>query len=103
MALGLLGQKLKAGHHPPDDGAPAEPRNPDVPLRLVVAVEREARRMAGYLYGAQIAQAFLGLWASDPESRRRQVEAYLAQQADPRLAEIVGRLEALCPAAPDEV
>jgi formate hydrogenlyase subunit 7 len=60
-----------------------------------VAVEREARRMAGYVYGAQIADKFLELVALDSQQTSQGVHGYVEQQADPRLAEIMSQLERL--------
>jgi Ni,Fe-hydrogenase III small subunit len=93
MALGLLGQKLKAVHHVQGEDERVLPRHPEVPLRLRVEVEREARRMAGYWQGKNIAESFLGLIeARERQQAEQDVQAYLGQQDDPRLTEIVGRL-----------
>jgi formate hydrogenlyase subunit 7 len=61
-------------------------------LALRVAVEREARRMAGYRYGKRIAETFMELYESEPKQVEQAVQAYLAQQEDPRLTEILTRL-----------
>ena len=95
MALGLLGQKLKATHHVQAEGEHAWPRHPEVPLALRVEIEREARRMAGYWHGQRIAETFLGLLNGDRQHAEQTIQAYLEQQADPRLTEIVTRLESL--------
>jgi Ni,Fe-hydrogenase III small subunit len=92
MALGMLGQKLKASHHIEGEEERVQPWHPQVPLAIRVAVEREARRMAGYLYGRRIANQFLEMFESDPKGVEPTVRAYLEKQEDPRLAEIVGRL-----------
>ena len=59
VALGLLKQKMKAVHHVQEDGEHSQLLFPDVPLELRVEVEREARRMAGYWAGRNIANTFL--------------------------------------------
>ncbi len=94
MALGLLGQKLKAVHHVQGDDEHTLPRRPEIPLDLRVDVEREARRMAGYWQGKRIAEAFMDLLKTDdPKQVEQNVQAYLGQQDDPRLTEILGRLQ----------
>lgn len=93
MALGLLGQKLKGTHHVEGDGEKVKLRHPSVPHELRVLVEREARRMAGYRQGADIADAFLGiLGTKSVESLEARVQEYLHKESDPRLTEIVGNL-----------
>lgn len=92
MALGLLGQKLKTSHHVQGKDEHTLPLHPRVPLALRVQVERESRRMAGYLYGKKIADTFLTIFEEDPKQVKEHVEAYLKQEDDPRLTEIVGRL-----------
>ncbi len=93
MALGLLGQKLKASHHVEAEDERAPLKHPDVPAALRVEIEREARRMAGYWRGRQIADVFLGLVETDPHMLQRCLQEYLDGQADPRLAEIMTRLD----------
>ena len=92
MALGILGQKMKATHHIQGEQERALPPHPQVPHELRVDIERESRRMAGYLYGKQIAEKFLELFESEPKQLKRTVQSYLEQQDDPRLGEIMTRL-----------
>ena len=94
VALGLLKQKMHAVHHVQQDGEHSQLLFPEVPLELRVEVEREARRMAGYWQGRNIANTFLG-FIKDGDSKEAiaEVDAYLKTQDDPRLTEIVGRLE----------
>ena len=100
MALGLLGQKLKATTHVEADGERVMPAHPGVPLALRVAVEREARRMAGYRLGRDIADQFLTLLAADAgEPADKRIARFLANENDPRLTEIVQRLETVCVAS----
>ncbi len=93
MALGLLGQKLKATHHIEGDDEKVLPRHPEIPLGLRIDIEREARRMAGYWQGNRIAETFFDLLERDSQQVEQNVRSYLEQQADPRLSEIMTRLE----------
>jgi Ni,Fe-hydrogenase III small subunit len=94
MALGLLGQKLKASHHIQGENEHAYLRHPELPRGLCIDIEREARRMAGYWHGRQIAEAFLDRVKLDaPQQVEQDVQAFLDQREDPRLSEIVHRLQ----------
>jgi Ni,Fe-hydrogenase III small subunit len=95
LALGLLGQKLKASHHIQTEDEPALPRQPEIPLVLRVEIEREARRMAGYWHGKRIAETFFDLMKRDSQQVEHNVRTYLEQQDDPRLSEILTRLESI--------
>lgn len=89
VALGLLDQKLKAKTHVEGDDEQAGIAHPSVPYNLRIHVEREARRMAGYRQGREIADRFLGMIAipgTTPLVQR--VATFAAAEADPRLAEI---------------
>jgi formate hydrogenlyase subunit 7 len=94
MALGLLDQKINGQRHDEAASEPAALLHPDLPQPLRVLLDREARRMAGYRYGRQIADQFMALVAapgSQPVEQR--VAAYLEQQSDQRLNEIIGNLQ----------
>lgn len=97
MALGLLGQKMKAVHHVQQDDEHAQIRYPELPSRLRVEIERESRRMAGYLHGKKIANSFLDLLvahqADGAGKVEQEIQAYLSQQDDPRLTEIFTSLQ----------
>jgi Ni,Fe-hydrogenase III small subunit len=92
VALGLLTQKMKVQHHVQPNGEQAELRFPDIPLALRIEVERAARRMAGYWHGPRIASTFLNFVQIDPKQVAPAMNAYLREQNDPRLAEIMGLL-----------
>ena len=93
MALGLLGQKMKASHHVQGEDEHVLPRHPEVPLDLRVDIEREARRMDGYLHVKQIADDVLEILKTDnPEQVEHALEDYLTKKDDPRLNEIVDQL-----------
>jgi hypothetical protein len=49
--------------------------------------------MAGDWHGKRIADTFLGFLARDPKHANEQLQDYLEQQDDPRLAEIMARLD----------
>ncbi|HEY0328470.1 MAG TPA: NADH-quinone oxidoreductase subunit B family protein [Rhodopseudomonas sp.] len=93
VALGLLDQKLKAKTHVEGDGEQAGIAHATIPYNLRVHVEREARRMAGYRQGRDIADRFLAmieLGGATPLHQR--IASFAAAEADPRQAEIFLRL-----------
>lgn len=68
----------------------------NVSTELRVSVEREARRMSGYLQGGKIADTFLELLGTDgPVQAAYRLGRHLAEKKDPRLAEVMERLFAL--------
>lgn len=93
LALGLLDQKLKAKQHVEGVDEHAVVPHPDIPLDLRVLVEREARRMAGYRRGRQIAEKYLGILETpSTQGLDARIKEFLAREDDPRLTEIVGNL-----------
>ena len=99
MALGILGQKLKASHHVQGDDERVRPRHPEVPLDVRIDIERESRRMAGYWHGKRIADAFLDLITPADAEVDGKIREYLKQRDDPRLSEIFARLQDIYSAA----
>ena len=96
MALGILGQKLKASYTIQGEVEQVVPRHPGIPLELRVGIEREARRMAGYWHGKHIAETFLNLMTpGSPQQTEQDIQVFLKEQDDPRLTEIVARLKVL--------
>jgi Ni,Fe-hydrogenase III small subunit len=95
MALGILGQKLKASHHIQGEHEHVLPPHPEIPLDLRVDVEREARRMAGYWHGKRIADSFLQLISPRDSQVEPNIRQYLKARDDPRLSEIFARLQDL--------
>lgn len=96
VALGLLGQKLKAETHIEADGETAPISHPDIPYGLRVALEREARRMAGYRQGHDIVEEFLSVLETPeatPVSER--IGRLLTRENDPRRGEIFIRLQSI--------
>ena len=100
MALGLLGQKLKAKTHVQADGERTHPRFPEIPPELRVDIERESRRMAGYWHGKQIADSFLELIRPADAAVEQSIQDYLHEEDDPRLNEIFARLHEIYLAHP---
>lgn len=70
------------------DAQPAEILHPDMVQPLRVKVDREARRLAGYRYGRQIADDYMNQLGQGEQ----QVARWLEAENDPRLTEIVTHL-----------
>ena len=97
VALGLLGQKLQGQEHDMTGDDKVALIHPNAPLNVRVLVEREARRMAGYYQGRLISDRLIGLLEQGSlPVFARDVEAWLKQENDPRLNEIVQNLMAVC-------
>jgi len=92
VALGLLKQKMSAVHHIQQDDEHSQLIHPEVRLDLRIELEREARRMAGYWHGKQIAESFMGILGKDPEETSTNLESFTASRNDPRLTEIMNKL-----------
>ena len=92
VALGLLKQKMSAVHHVQQDDEHSQLIHPEVPLNLRIELEREARRMAGYWQGKQIAEKFMEILGEKPEVTSSNLQAYLESRDDPRLSEIMNKL-----------
>ena len=96
LALGILGQKLKASRHVEADNEKVAVPHPSIPPRVRAALEREARCMAGYRQGHQIAEIFMTLAErDDARPIEARIEEFLARENDPRLSEVVHRLAAI--------
>jgi Ni,Fe-hydrogenase III small subunit len=94
IALGLLGQKL---HHSElvegaDEQVPF--RFEDVPYKMRVALERKARLYAGYRTGLELAEEFMEALRAEGAGSSEKVDALIAEQADPRRAEVLMQLKA---------
>lgn len=85
MALGLLEQKIHARLPGELDEQPTELLHADMVQPLRVRIDREARRLAGYRYGRQIADDYMRLLGQGDS----QVLRWLEAEKDPRLTEIV--------------
>ena len=87
--LGLLGQKLKAKTHVEGENERVEIAHPVVPYNLRVLVEREARRMAGYRQGGDLAEVFLAaMERADGRPFADRLDGLMRTTADPRTREI---------------
>ena len=65
-------------------------------MDLRISLEREARRLAGYRQGGNIANQFMAMMAeNDKVPFGVRLGEYLEREADPRLSEIVNRLHAI--------
>ncbi|MEI2387770.1 NADH-quinone oxidoreductase subunit B family protein [Breoghania sp. JC706] len=96
VALGLLGQKLKTHTHIEQEGESVQVSHPDIPYKLRVALEREARRMAGYRQGRDLVEEFLDqLDATTATPLPQRMQRFVASQEDPRRAEIFGCLQGI--------
>ncbi|BDH47700.1 formate hydrogenlyase subunit 7 [Salmonella enterica subsp. enterica serovar Choleraesuis] len=94
VALGLLDQKLKGVDYQQPAESKAEVLLPAVPLALRVAVERNARRLAGYRQGREITDHMFGLLQGGDNLLQglMRVEKWLEDAEDPRLNEVVRQL-----------
>ncbi|STQ70737.1 NADH-quinone oxidoreductase subunit B family protein [Hafnia alvei] len=96
VALGLLDQKLKGVNHQQQENEKASLLLPETLPELRIHIEREARRLAGYRQGREISDQFLGLLQNgDANTVSGNIEQWLQSANDPRLNEIVHRLQSL--------
>ncbi len=93
IALGLLGQKLHETHLIEGEGEQAPILHGDVPYKLKVELEREARKLAGYRYGRDLVNRFMD--ALDPSSGDvlASVDGLIRAEDDPRKVEIFAELK----------
>ncbi len=96
MALGLLEQKLKETTHIEGAGETVPLIHPDTPYNLRVLVERRARQMSGYRHGGALADEFIAvLEAAEPANVDLRIGQLIANEADPRRAEVFSELDAV--------
>ncbi|NLS54025.1 NADH-quinone oxidoreductase subunit B family protein [Hafnia alvei] len=96
VALGLLDQKLKGVDHQQQPNEKASLLLPQTLPELRILIEREARRLAGYRQGREISDQFLGLLQNgDANTVASNIDQWLRSASDPRLSEIVHRLQSL--------
>ena len=96
VALGLLDQKLKGVNHQQQANEKASLLLPQTLPELRILVEREARRLAGYRQGREISDHFLGLLQNgDANTVAGNIAQWLQSADDPRLTDIVHRLQSL--------
>lgn len=93
VALDLLQQKMRGERFVEEAPTPIPPKPEGVCPDLAREVEREARRMCGYLQGRRIAAQYLRfVQEGDPLAIDRKVKARIKQERAPRLAEVLLRL-----------
>ncbi|MEN0614182.1 NADH-quinone oxidoreductase subunit B family protein [Klebsiella indica] len=90
VALGLLQQKIHAVDYLEAAAESPQLLWPHIPPAQRVAVEREARRLAGYRQGREICDRLFTVLTRDPTGK--QVEHWLREANDPRLNDIVHQL-----------
>lgn len=90
VALGLLQQKIHGVDYVDAAAEPSQPLWPQIPSAQRIAVEREARRLAGYRQGREICDQLLRVLTQDPSGQ--QVASWLQEADDPRLTDIVHQL-----------
>lgn len=93
IALGLLGQKLHETHLVEGAGEQAPLLHASIPYKLRAELEREARRMAGYRYGRDLADRFMEALDGQGGDVLGSLDALVAGEADPRNAEIYADLK----------
>ena len=94
MALGMLAQKQHATNHFEGEGEVAPSAFPDIPYKLRVELEREARRMSGYRYGRDLVDEFMGALENSGDVILG-VNDLIAAQSDPRRAEVYEELKGI--------
>lgn len=70
VALGLLQQKIHAVDYRDPTGVTMQPLWPQIPPSQRIAIEREARRLAGYRQGREICDRLLRHLSDDPTGNR---------------------------------
>lgn len=93
-ALGKLAQKQHATNHFEGEGEVAPIAFPDIPYKLRVELEREARRMSGYRYGRDLVDEFMGALENSGDVILG-VNDLIAAQSDPRRAEVYEELKGI--------
>lgn len=88
VALGLLDQKLHATTTVEGKGEQAEIRHAGVPYKLRCALEREAREMAGYRYGRDLANEYMDLLEGAQADVMGAVDDFIAGCDDPRRVDV---------------
>lgn len=93
VALGLLGQKLHETHLLEGEGEQVPLLHSDVPYKLKVELEREARKLAGYRYGRDLVNDFMDALDSKSGDVRDNIDGLISNEVDPRKVEIYADLK----------
>lgn len=93
MALGMLGQKMHETHlvEAPNEAAPL--MFADIPYKLRIELEREARRMAGYRYGRDLVNKFMASLNPKDGHVLASIDSLIEREEDPRKVEIYADLK----------
>lgn len=94
LVLGLLDQKLHESRHV-ETAFAAPIAFPDIPYKLRVSFEREARLMSGYYFGAKIANEFMEALISGEGDALSRADSLIEGEADPRKVEVFQDLREL--------
>jgi|GEM_PF-34655 len=92
MALGLLGQKLHHTDIVEEPGVQAPLAYEDIPYKVRVTLERDARLYSGYCYGADLSDEFMKTIEAGSTNVMASVNELIARQQDPRKAEVFSKL-----------
>ncbi len=92
IALGLLGQKLQHTEIVEQPGEHASLRYADIPYKVRVTLEREARKMSGYFQGQNLADEFLTTLEAGGPDVMANITALINAQTDPRRVEVFTQL-----------
>ncbi len=93
IALGLLGQKLHETHLVEGEGEQAPILHGDVPYKLKVELEQEARKLAGYRYGRDLVNQFMDTLDPAAGDVLSSVDGLIHAESDPRKVEIFAELK----------
>jgi Ni,Fe-hydrogenase III small subunit len=88
IALGLLDQKLHKTSTVEAKDEQALLMFSDIPYKLRVSIEREARKMSGYLYGADLSSNFMQAIDNGQDDVLGSIDTLIANQEDPRRREV---------------
>ncbi len=94
MALGLLEQKQHELHLVEDGIGQATIAYADIPYKLRVELEREARRLSGYRQGRTIGDRFFDAIV-DADDVMASISDLIAMEPDPRQAEVFTELKGI--------
>ncbi|AOQ25167.1 Formate hydrogenlyase subunit 7 [Moorella thermoacetica] len=88
LALDLLQQKMKGKQYTEKEVARITPQYAGVSPDLARDIEREARRLSGYLHGRRITEKYLQFVREDPLAVDQKIKELVKQEKDSRLAEV---------------
>lgn len=92
IALGLLGQKLHRSDQTEEPGVQVSLRYEDIPYKVRVSIERQARLYSGYCTGSDLSDEFLNVLECASGNVLASVNHLIACQTDSRKAEVFTKL-----------